>query len=263
MYIIYVDDEKPARDNFRLSVASIPGIRGLELFHSGADALEWARLHVVDVAFLDMEMPGIHGLTLAKMLKEVNPELQLVFVTAYSQYALEAWAVDASGYLMKPYTTGDIERALVRCSRIRTVRKVEINTIPSLEVLISGKPLHIPGKKTRELFALLVDHGDRGITTGEGIAYLWPDRPGDEATQSLFRMTYKILLETLEKEGVGDIIVSREKRRFLRTDRVDCDLYRILRGDRITAQKYDGQYMREYSWAEDRNGQISRFLDKK
>jgi two-component SAPR family response regulator len=262
MYIIYVDDEQPARDNFRLTVASIRGIRGLELFQNGYDALEWARIHVVDVAFLDMDMPVIHGLKLARLLKEVNPQIQIVFVTAYRQFAMDAWEVEASGYLTKPYTSGDIERALIRCGHSGTTQKVEINTIPSLEVLIGGKPLHIPGRKPRELFALLVDHGDRGITTGEGIAYLWPERPGDAATQSLFRMTYKRLMETLEKEGVGDIIVSQEKRRFLRTDRVDCDLYRILRGDRTTARKYDGQYMREYSWAEERNGQISRFLNR-
>lgn len=83
MYIIYVDDEKPARENFRLTVASIRGIRGLELFHNGYDALEWARLRVVDVAFLDMDMPAIHGLKLAKMLKEINPYIHIVFVTAY------------------------------------------------------------------------------------------------------------------------------------------------------------------------------------
>lgn len=262
MYIIYVDDERPALDNFRLSVASILNIRGLELFQSGAEALEWARLHVVDVAFLDMEMPGIHGLKLAKLLKEVNPELQVVFVTAYSQYALEAWKADASGYLLKPYSTADIEKALIKCSRGRPDRKVRITTIPTLEVRVGGEPLHIPGKKTRELFALLVDHGDRGITTGEGIAYLWPDRPGDAATQSLFRMTYKRLVEALEKVGAGEIIESREKRRYIRTDLVDCDLYRILQGDRTAARKYDGQYMREYSWAEDRNGQIGRILKK-
>jgi two-component SAPR family response regulator len=262
MYIIYVDDERPALENFRLTVASIRGIRGLELFQSGYEALEWARLHVVDVAFLDMDMPVLHGLQLARLLKEVNPQIQIVFVTAYRQFAMDAWEVEASGYLTKPYATSDIERALIRCGHSGTTQKVEINTIPSLEVLIGGKPLHIPGRKPRELFALLVDHGDRGITTGEGIAYLWPERPSDAVTQSLFRMTYKRLMETLEKEGVGDIIVSQKKRRFLRTDRVDCDLYRILRGDRMTARKYDGQYMREYSWAEERNGQISRFLHR-
>ena len=148
------------------------------------------------------------------------------------------------------------------CSRGRPDRKVRITTIPTLEVRVGGEPLHIPGKKTRELFALLVDHGDRGITTGEGIAYLWPDRPGDAATQSLFRMTYKRLVEALEKVGAGEIIESREKRRYIRTDLVDCDLYRILQGDRTAARKYDGQYMREYSWAEDRNGQIGRILKK-
>ena len=139
-------------------------------------------------------------------------------------------------------------------------KRVVIRTIPTFYVTVDGVALHLGRAKPRELLALLVDRGERGITTGEGIAYLWPDRPNDTNTQSLFRMTYKRLADALGEAGIDYIIGSREKRRFIRVDRVDCDLYRILAGDKQTARQYDGQYMQEYSWAEDRNGQLYRML---
>lgn len=261
MHVICVDDEKPALDNFRLTVAAFREIESLHQFQDGYEALEWIRSNVVDVAFLDMEMPTIRGLSLAQQIREINPNIRVVFVTAYSQYAMDAWNVDATGYVLKPYTADDIRRELRKCVyKPLPSRRIVIQTIPSLAVTIDDKPLHISGSKTRELFALLVDRGDRGVTSGEGIACLWPDRPNDSSTQSLFRMTYKRLADALEDAGIGHIIASRENRRFLLQSQVDCDLYRILSGDKELARKYSGQYMQEYSWAEDRNGQLHRML---
>ena len=70
MRVIYVDDEMPALDNFRLTAGNFSEIGELNLFNDGFEALAYAENNPVDVAFLDMEMPGIHGLELAKKLKE-------------------------------------------------------------------------------------------------------------------------------------------------------------------------------------------------
>lgn len=261
MRVIYVDDEKPALDNFWLTAAGFPEISSLNMFQDGQKALEYAAGNTVDAAFLDMEMPGIHGLELAKKLKELDPDTRVIFVTAYSQYALDAWGVDATGYLLKPYTAADIRKELAKCDyRPLPSHQVVIQTIPSLSVTVNGAPLGISGEKPRELLALMVDRGDQGVSTGEGIACLWPDRPNDERTQSLLRMTYKRLAAALEDAGAGYIVETRENRRFLRTDQVDCDLYRILSGNSRAARTYNGEYLREYSWAEERNGQLSRML---
>lgn len=261
MRVICVDDERPALDNFRLTTAKFSEIQNLELFQSGEAALEYARNHRVDAAFLDMEMPGIHGLGLALKLREIAPDIHVVFVTAFSQYALDAWGVDATGYVLKPYTAADIRKELAKCAnRPAPVRRIVIETIPAFSVTVDGQPLHISGAKPRELLALLVDRGTQGLTTGEGIACLWPDRPGDANAQSLFRMTYKRLSDALEAVGAGHIIFSKENRRYLRVEQVDCDLHRILSGDRDAGRKFDGQYLREYSWAEERAGQLYRIL---
>lgn len=257
MRVIYVDDERPALENFRWTVANISEIASLELFQEGDKALEFVKTHLVDVAFLDMEMPGIHGLELAKRLKTHDPNIRIVFVTAFSQYALEAWKVDATGYLLKPYTQADIRKELNKCTyRHLPSQRVRIQTIPNFSVTVDGEPLRISAAKPRELLALLVDRGSGGITTGEGIACLWPDRINDANTQSLMRMTYKRLADVLEEAGVGQVIRSQENRRFLCTEQVDCDLYRILAGDKQATKTYAGQYLQEYAWAEERNAQL-------
>lgn len=258
MRVIYVDDEKPNLDNFKFTTQGFSEIKSLTMFQNGEEALEYAKSNIVDVAFCDMEMPGLHGLALATKLKEINPSIRVVFVTAYSQYAMDAWGVDATGYVMKPYLPSDIKKELNKCKSapLPSSRRVVIDTIPDFSVSVAGKAVHISSAKARELLAVLVDSGDKGITTGEGIAILWPDRPNDTNTQSLFRMTFKRLADSLEDADIGDIIESKGMRRFIRSDMVDCDLYRILSGDTDAIKKYDGQYLREYEWAEDRNAQL-------
>ncbi|MDD7739072.1 MAG: response regulator [Lachnospiraceae bacterium] len=261
MHVIYVDDEQPARDNFRLTAAGILEIESLHLFESGEEALEYSRNHTVDVAFLDLEMPGLHGLTLAQKLQEICANIRIVFVTAFSQYALDAWKVNAIGYVLKPYTVEDIRNELDKCVfRPLPSQRIVIQTIPNLAITVNGSPVYIVGEKVREMFALLVERGEQGLTTGEGISCLWPERSKDDRTQSLFRMTFKRLMNTLEEAGIGHIIVSSGNRRYIRVEEVDCDLYRILSGDRQAAAKYDGQFLQDYSWAEERNGQLYRML---
>lgn len=261
MNVLYVDDEKPAIDNFRFTTADFPEITNLYTYQSGEEALKFAKEHVIDVAFLDMEMPGIHGLELAKALKEYDSQIRIIFVTAFSQYALEAWNVDATGYVMKPYTAREIHKELAKCMyRSLPSHRVKIETIPNFHVTVDGSPLYISGSKPREMFAFLVNCGERGFTMGECIACLWPDRPADAGTQSLCRMTWKRLVDTLESMGVGDIVTTSDNRRHLKVEQVECDLYRILEGDRQTARRYNGEYLQEYPWAEERNAQLYRVL---
>lgn len=249
MRIIYVDDEQPNLDNFKFTVKDFPEIKSLDMFRSGEEALEFARKNVVDVAFCDIEMPGLHGLALAEKLKIINPNTRAVFVTAYSQYAMDAWGVDATGYVMKPYLASDIKKELNKCKNVPlpSNNRVVITTMPGFSVSAGGKAVNINSAKARELLALIVDAGDKGITSSEGIAALWPDRPNDANTQSLFRMTFKRLCDCLEDANADDIIESRGNRRFIRADMVDCDLYRILSGDAEEIKKYSGLYLQEYN----------------
>ena len=262
MHVIYVDDEKPALENFRWTVAGFEEVKSLQLFNGDEKVIEWAKTHPVDVAFLDMEMAGLHGLELARMLKEVNRNIWVVFVTAYSEYALDAFRVDAIGYVLKPYSKADIKKELEKVAMMRPYvqKKVEIKTFPAFRVMVDGEVLKISNAKSKELLALFVERAGAGLTSGEAISYLWPERMNDTSTQSLYRMTLKRLMDALREAGVEEIIGSSGREKYIHTEKVDCDFYKVLEGDEEACKYYVGEFMQEYSWAEVRNAQLYSIL---
>lgn len=260
MNIIYVDDEKAALENFWLMVKDFPEVTSLQLFQEAEEVEEWVKNHSVDAAFLDMEMPVMHGLEMAKRLTRINRSIRIIFVTAFEQYALEAFQVDATGYLLKPYSPEEVHKELNKAARFRPLpqKKVYIQTIPDFLVWVDGVRLPFGRAKVEELFALLVDHGIQGVTTEEIIACLWPGRVSDVRTQSLCRMTYKRLMDILKIKEIDNIIRSEGRKRYLVQDQVECDLYQILSGDKDALKNYAGEYLRRYSWAEMRNAQLNK-----
>jgi DNA-binding response OmpR family regulator len=114
MRALIVDDEAPARRRLRAVLRQLPGVEVAES-ESGRDALERIRLDPPDVAFLDIEMPGIDGLALATALHGRSTPA-LVFVTAHQEYALRAFDVQALDYLLKPV---DDERVAEAVRRVR------------------------------------------------------------------------------------------------------------------------------------------------
>jgi two-component system LytT family response regulator len=112
MRILIVDDERPARDKLRRLLAGGPGIEAVEEAGDGIEALVRIADFRPDALFLDIEMPELSGLELAASLPEPAP--LLVFVTAWDQYAIRAFDANAIDYLLKPYDSARLQRALQR-----------------------------------------------------------------------------------------------------------------------------------------------------
>ncbi len=116
MNIIAVDDETPglflAERAIRKAVPDGP----LACFSSGADALLYAQKTTVDVAFLDIDMRAMNGLTLAQRLQEINSQTNIVFITGHSEYAVDAFLLGSSGYILKPV---EPEAIALELSRLR------------------------------------------------------------------------------------------------------------------------------------------------
>lgn len=259
MKAIYVDDEQPALVKFQMCVKDFQEIEQLELFCDAEEALQWVEKNPVDVAFLDIEMPVINGIELARRFKKMDSNIRIFFMTAYEQYALDAFGVKALGYILKPYTKEEVKEALELALLVRPKpkKRVVIQTIPNFAVWVDETILVLGGAKRVELFALLVDHAEAGVTAGEAIACLWPGRIADAKSQNLYRVTFHLMMEDLKEAGIDHIIGSKGRKRYLITDQVECDLYRILDGNAGGIEKYGGDYMKEYSWAETRNAQLT------
>lgn len=258
MNIIYVDDERVALECFEYEARSLKEIAQMHLFNRAEDALCFARKNDIDAAFLDIEMPDMSGLLLAKALRDIHPDICIIFVTAYSNYALDAFNADAIGYVLKPYDSETIAHALRKAMRMTPVRekRIRIQTIPSFMMTVCGKSVRFSSSKAEELLALLVDRAGRSMMPGEIISCLWPERMMDERTTALLRMTYRRLVLQLRDIGAEDILIAQGKHRSLNTEKVECDLYRILGGDKQEINRYAGEYMREYSWAESTNAML-------
>lgn len=263
MRVICVDDEQPALDTFQSKIKDLPEVESLHLFSDAEEALRYAEENKVDTAFLDIEMPDMSGIKLAKRLKQEDSNIRIFFMTAYEQYALDAFGVKALGYIMKPYTKAELQEALETAAlmRSRPKKKVEIHTIPNFALCVDGNRMSLGGKK-QELLALLVDRGEAGLTTGEAIACLWQDRIADEKTQTLYRVTFYQMMDELKKNGIEEIVCSDEKNKYIKKDMVECDLYQILDGNQEELKKYGGFYLSEYSWAETRNAQLSNMKEE-
>ena len=264
MKAVYVDDERPALVNFESVVKNIEEISSLKLFTDGNKALDYIRENEVDIAFLDMELSVTNGIQLAKEIKKHNVNIHIVFVTAYTKYAFEAFGVDAVDYILKPYSADEIKQVIAKAKRIKPIvlKRVKICTMPDLGLWVDDILIHLGRTKAEELFALLVDKYESGITSSEAIEYLWPERVNDNNTQSLFRMTFKRMMTMLEGFDIADIIISKGKYKCIDASKVECDLYELLNGNEEYIERYTGHYMQRYSWAEERNGELYSIFNK-
>ena len=112
MRILCVDDEPLMLKMLEMAIRDAKPDADITAHKKQADLLEDARKNGCDIAFLDIHMRGMNGVERAKALKEVNPKMNIIFVTGYSEYAGEAMSLHASGYIMKPVTKEKIKQEL-------------------------------------------------------------------------------------------------------------------------------------------------------
>lgn len=130
MKCIIVDDEPIAREGIRLLIEEIPQLEILNSFNNAEDASVYINDIVVDLIFLDINMPGINGIEFARSIPK---QTLIIFTTAYSQYALDSYEVDAIDYLVKPIDTVKfrkaVNKAIVYHSLLINEEKKNIETI--------------------------------------------------------------------------------------------------------------------------------------
>lgn len=132
MRCIIVDDEFPAREELKYFISKFPGTELTQEFGDSLDAFDYLQEHAkeVDILFLDINMPELNGLNLGKIIRKLNPAMKIIFVTAYREYAVDAFEIQAFDYLLKPYSEDRIEKLLSRLS----VEKKQISNKVSISV---------------------------------------------------------------------------------------------------------------------------------
>ncbi|MBQ6256943.1 MAG: response regulator, partial [Clostridia bacterium] len=186
MRAICVDDDRVLAEGLAAMCMELPQIHEVKSFVWARDALDWLENNPVELALLDVNMPKINGIQLAAEIKSRWPETAVIFVTGYSQYAVDAFAVRAAGYLMKPVTrealAADVAYALSRKEKKLTGRVV-VRTFGSFDVFVEDKPVKFKMAKCKELLAYLVDRQGSSVTRAELSSVIWEDRVYDRRQQ--------------------------------------------------------------------------------
>jgi two-component system LytT family response regulator len=165
---LVVDDESIARDGLGHILTSLGGIELLPGCRNGREAIRAIRARRPDVVFLDVEMPDVNGVEVARSLQHDTPADELpifVFVTAYSAYAIEAFNLGASDYLVKPFTDARIAQCMKRVQKLRARMRAEklSDAVLSLTRNDFALPVPSPAATGSYIQRILIPHGVRTV----------------------------------------------------------------------------------------------------
>ena len=248
MKAIAVDDEIYMLETLLEAVSASTDIETVEAFSSCSAALAYATENPVDVAFLDINMRGIGGLELAEKLAQLHPRCKIIFCTGYEEYAVSAFQLHVSGYLMKPITAEAVQKEIDHIKGIKSTEKLlTIKCFGNFEVLYNGKSLPFKRKKTKELLAVLVDRSGAGVTAKQICAILFPDDTDDTKNAPYLRQLVWDLRNTLKTIRAEDVLQHDTPYYRVDTNLIRCDYLSFLETGK---PEFHGEYMTQYSWAE-------------
>ncbi|MDL2254439.1 response regulator [Ruminococcaceae bacterium OttesenSCG-928-I18] len=252
MKIIAADDEQDALGTLTKAIQDAVPDADLSCFTNAVDAVKYAKTQTVDVAFLDIRMPDMDGLSLAENLMKTNPRVNLIFVTGYRDYASDALDLHASGYIDKPATAGAIrfEMEVLRFKPEPNPPRVKIQCFGNFGVFVDGEPLLFTRAKPKELLAYLIHSEGAFISASQIAAILWEDKEYNDSLRSLVRTVIHRLLAVLKEAGAEDIIIKKWNGTAIDKEKISCDYYQYLHDKKQYADIYRGEYLPEYSWAE-------------
>jgi two-component SAPR family response regulator len=269
---VVVDDEGPSAQILKRLLEE-NAVEVSACFDMAKDALEYIENNDVDVAFLDIEMPGMNGLEMANHIGGKigrGRECEVVFVTAFNEYAVDAFRVHALDYLLKPVSKPRLEETLSRISA-RTLPmvskgRIEIRCFGTFEIVVNGEKIKFRTKKSEELLAFLIDKRGVGVSRNEIIDRLWGDFEGDKALINLNTTLY-YTRKALGRRGIDiPILYENSGYRIGKDCNFSCDYYSFIEcglpGEihaeegleyfEEIAQLYRGHYLdvNDYNWAE-------------
>ncbi|MBR0165242.1 MAG: response regulator [Lachnospiraceae bacterium] len=250
MKILIVDDEAGAVEVLEKRVREVLG-DSARIFtaRNGKDALEIVRKEQIDVMFLDVEMPGTNGLDVARKSKTLYPKTNVILCTAYEQYALKAWDLFISGYIVKPASPGDIRKALGHL-RTPVVERLRVQCFGYFDIFFREESVMFKRSGSREMLAYLVSLRGATVTGGELCEILHDESVDPRLKRARVRKYAMEIRSTLSALGFDDVLRHTRDHYSINPTRLDCDYYRFLDGDKKAKELFQGEFMRQYSWGE-------------
>lgn len=237
MKVVCVDDEKLALDIMTHLLGKTEQIEVVGSFQKVKTALNFVLDEQVDVVFLDIEMPEINGLELAEKILEKKPHIEIVFVTAYNEYAVEAFELNAIDYLMKPVNLTRLEKTIERLSKKTTAnpeassenkeKTLHIKLTHNLSFALGDnpfEPLKWRTAKARELFLYLLQNKNTLVHKGTLMEMLWGEEDLDRGYSILYTTVYNVR-KALQTYGENLELQNTNDGYILKLHNVDVDLH--------------------------------------
>ena len=264
--IFVLDEDTVAAEKLAAIIEQAIPEAEVESFTDGRECVRYAKVRVPDIVFLEIRMETLSGLQAAQKLQQINPRVNIIFATEYDEYARDAFAMHASGFITKPVTE---EKILFEFEHLRYPMEKEkgpgirVRTFGNFEVFCGNEVINFKYSKSKEVFAYLVDRLGAMVAKDEIIAVIWEDsKPGEH--DSYFRNIRSDLLRTFDKYGARDVLATRWGYLGVVPSLIECDYYDYLKEDKrnpgkksgILLRQYRGEYMSQYSWSEATNSSL-------
>ena len=255
MIAITVDDEILMLGALTAAVEASDDISQVTQFSNCDEALEFVKENSVDIAFLDINMRGMGGLVLAEKILATRSDCKIVFCTGYEEYAVPAFKLHASGYLLKPVSAEDVQAEIDNIKGIKQKDKIlTVNCFGDFEVYAKDEKLIFKRRKTKELFAFLVDRKGAGMTAKQICAVLFPEDTDDTKNSAYLRQLVMDLKNTLKAVGAENVFCHETPCYRIDTSLLKCDYISYIETGK---PEFFGEYMTQYSWAEDTCAMLS------
>lgn len=253
MKIIAVDDEKIALQGLLSSIQKAAPDATIDGFRYASEAVEHMQKHGCDIAFLDIEMKGTDGITTAKMMKQINPDVNIIFATGFGSYRDAAFDLHASGYLMKPITAEGVKRELENLRRpVPMPKKLKAIAFGNFQILYGGEHVKFKYQKTKEMLAYLIDRRGSMCSSSELMSVLFED----DTHQKYYNQLRLDLINTLKSLGCEAVLKQERGMLGITVTELECDYFDYLNGKEALANLYHGEYMAQYSFAELTNASL-------
>src|SRR5690625_2924556 len=204
MKVIIIDDEQNAIIYLEHLLSNFKEVKIVGTYTNPKILIEELPKIDFDVTFIDIKMGEISGLEVAESISSMYPFIEIIFVTAYSEFALRAYEVNALDYLLKPVDINRLEKTIDKLNfRISNYsknkkKKIEYNTYLIAQVmgeflLFDSKMTEVKWrtKKVKELFAFLWQHHKQGVNRSQILMALWPELPEENAIAMLHTTVYE------------------------------------------------------------------------
>lgn len=273
--VIIMDDEPLSLLNMEKKLNEFNFIKVVKVFSNATELLNDEQTLDFQVAFLDVEMPGLNGLEIAKILTTRNPNVHIVFTTAHRDYAVQAFELQSIDYLLKPISLSRLEMTIERIQERTQLKNSQLASAqpvtPSLNIQCFGgftvyhdnKVVHWRTIKTKELFAFLFSNLHIQVHRDIILDTIWAETEYQKARVQL-HTTVSYLRTTLNSLGYKNVLNYANECYILQLNDFQCDVFELgqllknteelgrLDIERAEAfvQNHQGEYMEttDYPW---------------